>query len=159
MNFYLLLHGLDTVECAYFLIPGRGCQIDFEKLALEKETLRQNKTRDPKVIALGGIEFMLHPYGSSSGYPFVISNADFTISFGEFNNPAFFVKFRSLALWHQGGLNLHQKFLAWSQSLGFEQQRPESLSRVDFTFDYFLPEIDFDEDHFVSQSMVKYYNK
>lgn len=78
---------------------GAACSLDFERLTLEKETLRQNKGRDPKLITLGGIEFMLHPYGSSSGYPFVISNQDFTIAFGEFNNPAFFVKFRSFALW------------------------------------------------------------
>lgn len=151
-NFYLLLQAVDTIECAYFLIPERDCQMDFGKLALEKETLRQSKTRDPKVIMLGGTEFMLHPYGSSSGYPFVVSNTDFTISFGEYNNPAFFVKFSSFALWHEGGQELHQKFLAWAKSMGFEQQRPESLSRVDFAFDYYLPEIDFDENHFVSLS-------
>ena len=28
--------------------------------------------------------------------------------------------------------------------------QPERLSRVDFTFDYFLPNLDFDEDSFVS---------
>ncbi|WP_446809883.1 phage/plasmid replication domain-containing protein [Methylomonas sp. 2BW1-5-20] len=147
-----LLSGLDTVECAYYLVPGRVCSLDFARLTLEKETLRQNKSRDPKLINLGGIEFMLHPYGSNSGYPFVISNQDFTIAFGEFNTPAFFVKFRSFALWHQGAFALHQIFLSWALSLGFVQQRPESLSRVDFTFDYALPAIDFDEDHFVSLS-------
>ncbi|WP_026603433.1 replication initiation factor domain-containing protein [Methylomonas sp. 11b] len=150
--FHLLLAGLDTVECAYFLAPGPACSLDFERLTLEKETLRQKKSRDPKLINLGDIEFMLQPYGSSSGYPFVISNQDFTIAFGEYNTPAFFVKFRSFALWHQSASALHQSFLNWAQSLGFFQLRPESLSRVDFTFDYALSEINFDENHFVSQS-------
>lgn len=149
---HLLLAGLDTVECAYFLAPGLTCSLNFQWLTFEKENLRQNKSRDPKLIKLGNIEFMLQPYGSSSGYPFVISNQDFTISFGEFNTPSFFVKFRSLALWHQGAFALHQKFLNWAQSLGFVQHKPESLSRVDFTFDYSLAEVNFDEDHFVSLS-------
>lgn len=148
----LLLVGLDTVECAYFLMAGPTCSLDFQRLTLEKETLRHNKSRDPKLITLGNIEFMLYPYGSSSGFPFIIANQDFTISFGEFNTPSFFVKFRSLALWNQGAFALHQKFLNWAQSLGFVQHMPESLSRVDFTFDYALAEIDFDEDHFVSVS-------
>jgi len=126
--------------------------LDYKRLAVEKETLRQNKSRDPKVIELGGIEFLFHPYGSSSGYPFIISNQDYKISFGEFNHPAFFVKFKSLALWQQGVFSLHNQFIQWAERLGFEQQRPESLSRVDFTFDYGVDEIDFDEDHFVSRS-------
>lgn len=149
---HCLLHGLDTVECACFLAPEPTCSLDFQWLTLEKETLRQNKSRDPQLITLGNIEFMLHPYGSSSGFPFVIANQDFTIAFGEFNTPSFFVKYRSLALWQQGAFASHQKFLNWAQSLGFVQYKPESLSRVDFTFDYALAEIDFDEDHFVSVS-------
>lgn len=149
---HFLLSGFDTIECAYYLIPGPKCSLDFERLTFEKEALRQNKSRDPKVVNLGGVEFMLHPYGSSSGYPFVISNQDYIIAFGEFNTPAFFVKLKSFALWHQGAFSLHQSLLDWAKSLGFVQQRPESLSRVDFTFDYALAEVDFDENHFVSQS-------
>ena len=38
----------------------------------------------------------------------------------------------------------------WAQSVGLVVYQPERLSRVDFTFDYFLPDIDFDEDSFVS---------
>ena len=70
MNFRLLLQGYDTIECAYFLIPGQHCLIDFEALSLEREILRQQKSRDPKVIELGGVEYLLQPYGSNSGYPF-----------------------------------------------------------------------------------------
>ena len=35
----LLLSGLDTVECAYFLRPALGCRLDFQALALQRETL------------------------------------------------------------------------------------------------------------------------
>jgi hypothetical protein len=48
--------------------------------------------------------------------------------------------------------SLASSFFRLGKILGILQQRPESLSRVDFTFDYALPEIDFDEDHFVTQS-------
>jgi hypothetical protein len=93
---------------------------------------------------------LLQPYGSSSGFPFVITNQDFTIAFGEFNNPSFFVKFRSLALWREGAMAMHRRFMQWTQELGLVPIKPESLSRVDFSFDYHLPHIDFDEDSFVS---------
>lgn len=148
----LLLSGLDTVECAYFLRPMPQCALDFNRLSVEKERLKHSKKREPTKIELGGKEFLLQPYGSGSGYPFVIENADMTIEFGEFNDPSFFVTFRSVALWHRGAATLHQQFMAWAQSLGLQPYRSESLSRVDFTFDYHLPKIDFDEDSFVSLS-------
>ena len=152
MTFSLLLSGHDTIECAYYLRKIYGSSLDFEQLAIEKETLRQLKQPEPKVINLGGIDFLLQPYGSSSGFPFIISNQDFTISFGEFNNPSFFVKFRSLALWREGAISMHQRFMQWAEGLGLTPLKPEGLSRVDFSFDYHLPVIDFDEDNFVSLS-------
>jgi hypothetical protein len=151
-SFQLLLAGHDTVQCAYFLAAQRGSEIDFERLGVLKEGLRQSKSRNPMVIPLGGREFLLQPYGSGSGYPFVISNPDCTIEFGEFNHPSFFVTFRSEALWREGAKALHERFLAWAASLGLMPVKPEALSRVDFTFDYQLPALDFNEDAFVSLS-------
>ena len=147
-----LLSGLDTVECAYYLRPAAHCTLDFGQLGIEKEVLRQSKKREPKKIEIGGIDFFLQPYGSGSGYPFVIENEAMTIEFGEFNEPSFFVTYRSIALWHQGAAALHQQFIDWSERLGFIAAKDESLSRVDFTFDYLLPGIDFTEDDFVSLS-------
>lgn len=138
MTSNLLLFGHDTIECAYYLRKTYGSALNFEQLAIEKEVLRQVKHADPKAINLGGIEFLLQPYGSSSGFPFVITNQDFTIAFGEFNNPSFFVKFRSLALWREGAKALHQRFMQWTEGLGLKSLKPESLSRVDFSFDYHL---------------------
>lgn len=150
MSLRLLLHGYDTIECAYYLASGQGCLIDYEQLAVEKEALRQAKSRKPKHIKLGNEEFLLAPHGTKSGYPFLIENDSFSIQFGEFNQPSFFVTYRSFALWHYGIQNLQHRFLAWAQSVGIKAYQPERLSRVDFTFDYFLPNIDFDEDSFVS---------
>ena len=146
-----VLFGHDTVECAYFLhAPPGGCQLNFQQLAVEKEALRQSKSKDPKVVTLGGIDFFLYSHGTGRGYPFLIKNEDFTIEFGEFNDPSFFVSFRSMALWREGAFNLHQRFMAWVTGLGLEPYRMESLSRVDFTFDYYLPVMDFDENSLVS---------
>lgn len=146
----LLLNGFDTIECAYFLAFDHDCLLDFEQLAIEKEALRQSKTRKPKHIKLDSEEFLLASHGTGSGYPFLIENESFSIQFGEFNQPSFFVTFRSVALWHSGILNLHQRFMDWAHSVGLLAYQPERLSRVDFTFDYFLQDIDFDEDSFVS---------
>lgn len=149
-DFRLLLTGHDTVECAYFLQPMPGCVIDFHQLGAEKEALRQAKARGPKVISLAGVEFLFQPYGTQSGYPFVMENGKFSIAFGEFNNPSFFVTFSSVALWRFRAPALHRQFLDWAAAAGLMPFRPEVLSRVDFTFDYFLSTVDFDEDCFVS---------
>lgn len=154
MTFEKLLHGHDTVQCAYFLHArdSRATGISFEHLVAEKEALRASKTRDPKVVRLGELEFLLQPYGTASGYPLVIINRDYRIEMGEFMNPSFFVTFTSEGLWREGALALHEKFLAWSASLGLAHYRTESLSRVDFSFDYYLSDVDFDEDSVVSLS-------
>jgi len=146
-----LLYGHDTIECAYFLAPERNCLLDFERLAVEKETLRSTKVRRPSAIQLGSEEFLLMPNGTASGYPFLIQNDSFSIQFGEFNKPSFYVAFRSLALWQYGAAKLHQRFMDWAASIGMMAYQPERLSRVDFTFDYQIEAIDFDEDSFISQ--------
>lgn len=153
--FSFLLAGHDTIECSYYLhASGASYGLDFERLAVERESLRNSKGRCQKqhVINLGGVDFMLAPNGSSSGYPFIIANPDWTISFGEFNSPSFYVKYRSEALWREGAQVSHQKFCAWAAGLGLETIKGEGLARVDFTFDYQLPAIDFDRDSVVSLS-------
>ncbi len=150
--FELKLHGIDTVYCAYYL-QGKGiddAQIDYALLSRLKESIRQSKKKDPVPIVLGNSEFLIEPYGSASGYPIVISNSDFRIETGEFNMPNFYVKFTSEALWRESAYLLHEKFLRWADSIGYKPMMKESLSRVDFSFDYKIPEIDFNEDCFVS---------
>jgi len=148
----LLLHGIDTLQCSYFLRPHGHSGIDFAGLTVEREKLRQSKERESKLINLGGVDFLLSPHGSPLGFPLVLNNQDFRIEMGEYNNPPFFVTFRSQALWRDGAPALHQKFLEWAARLVFRPYKPESLTRVDFAFDYLLDNIDFDEDFFVSYS-------
>jgi hypothetical protein len=152
-NYQFLVSGHDTIECAYYLMRENDCLLDFELLAVQKELLVRAKVRKPQAFKLGCEEFLLAAHGTSSGYPFLIENDTFSIEFGEFNKPNFFVTFRSIALWHQGTFNLHQRFLAWAESVGMTPYKAETLSRVDFTFDYYLPTIDFDEDSFVTSAI------
>lgn len=153
-TFEKLLHGHDTVACAYYLHARdqRAKGIPFERLVAAKEALRLAKVREPKVVRLGDMEFLLQPYGTASGYPLVITNREYRIEMGEFMSPSFFVTFTSEALWREGVQALHDKFIAWAASVGFTPYRDEAISRVDFSFDYYLTAVDFDEDSVVSLS-------
>ena len=71
MLFASLLTGHDTIEAAYYLAPTADCALDFERLAAEKEALRQAKVRHPKALKLGSEEFLLAAHGTGSGYPFL----------------------------------------------------------------------------------------
>ena len=150
--FRRLLAGLDTVQVAYYLRPHIGAQLSFAALMLEKERLRASKSRGGSVVAIGQFEFLLQSYGSKSGYALVLDHPDFTVECGEFNNPAFFVTYRSKALWQKGARALHAGFLAWAESVGLWIVKPETLSRVDFAFDYWIAEPDFTTDSVVSLS-------
>lgn len=152
MSFKLLILGYDTIECAYYLLPTDQHSLDFIALAAEKESLARQTKHKQKAIKLGSEEFMLASHGTGSGYPLLIENEVFSIQFGEFNKPNFFVKFRSIALWHHGAKALHDRFISWAASVGMMQSQPERLSRIDYAFDYSLSVIDFDADSFVSKA-------
>jgi hypothetical protein len=147
----LLLHGFDTVECAYYLYQARKSEFDFGQLYQTRESLRQLGARERMPVTLGGVPFLVYPHGTRSGYPFLLTGEDFKVQCGEFNKPSFFVTFRSQALWRESAPLLHRKFLAWAAALGFVPYRREGLSRVDYAFDYHLPMLDFDEDCFVTR--------
>jgi len=147
----LLLHGIDTLQCAYYLRQERQGEFDFGQLLQSRESQRELGTREGEPITLGGVPFLLAPHGTASGYPLLLTCEDFKIECGEFSRPSFFVSFRSQALWRESAHLLHVKFLQWAQSVGFVPYQPERVSRVDFAFDYSLPLIDFDADCFVTR--------
>lgn len=151
-HFQFLLHGIDTIEIAYYLNRLDGDSLDFQVIAVQKEALVASKSRAGQEIKLGSESFLLASHGTKSGYPYLLQNDVFIIQCGEFNRPNFFVKFRSVALWHHGLKALHERFLAWAASVGMQAYHPERISRVDFAFDYHLPNIDFDQDSFVTQA-------
>lgn len=148
----LLLQGLDTVQCCYYLAPQGSGAIDTEKLLAQREGLRLAEVSEAAPVLLGNREFLLAPRGSRAGYPFILNDADFRIEFGPRNKPSFVVTFRSEALWRDSAPLLHRIFLDWAASAGYHSVKPETLTRVDFCFDYHLRAIDFDEDSFVTLS-------
>lgn len=150
--FRRLVSGLDTVQVCYYLRRDVGAVFDFEALMLARERLRANRARCGAVVEIGGWTLSVRPYGSSSGFPLVLDHADYSIECGEFNRPSFYVTFRSAALWRLGARSLHEAFLHWAQSVGLSVIRAEKLSRVDFTFDYWMPSLDFGPDCIVSLS-------
>ena len=44
-----LIHGLDTVQCAYYLGSTQVKGIDFDSLTREREGIKESKFKDPKV--------------------------------------------------------------------------------------------------------------
>ncbi len=150
-GYTLLLHGIDSLYCAYHLGLAGGGEFDFAALRQKQAELQQLKIREGAAITLGGVPFFLHPYGTKSGYPFRLTGEEFHVECGEFNNPSFYVQFLSQALWRESAHLLHEKFLAWARGVGLVSYRPELISRVDFSFDYHLPTMDFTEDHFVTR--------
>jgi hypothetical protein len=146
----LLLHGLDTVEAAYYFRPSIGCELDFVALAERREAMRAARRREPELLSIGGKEFLLASHGTASGYPFLMENGEASVQFGEFNSPSFFITYRSHALWHKGAVALHGEMLSWATAARMSHGLAETLSRVDFTFDFEVSEVDFDEDSFVT---------
>lgn len=145
-----LLAGHDTLVCGYYLRAEQGSDVDFAALLAKREELRSASSRTPVVVTVGDCEFLLHPYGSASGYPMVLTGPEYKIECGEFNRPSFYVTFRSEALWRHSAPGVHARFLAWAESAGLVSVGPEAVSRVDWSFDYHLPVVDFDESDFVS---------
>lgn len=133
-NLNFLISVFDTIECAYYLMPTDKYQLDFVSLAVQKENLLRSKNSKQQAIKLGSEEFLLASNGTNSGYPFVIENEVFVIQFGEFNKPNFYVKFRSIALWHHGALALHKRFLACKKIIGVRPQLIAELAMKIFSW-------------------------
>lgn len=150
MSSSLLISGHDTVEVAYYLRTGHQTTLDFDRLLAIRESLKESKSRNPALVKLGSEEYLLASHGTRSGYPLLLENESFSVQCGQFNQPSFFVTYRSIALWHLGLDSLHQRFLEWAHSVGLVVGQKEKVSRMDYAFDYHLPYLDFDEDNFVT---------
>ncbi|MDX9690246.1 MAG: hypothetical protein EOM37_08810 [Proteobacteria bacterium] len=148
--FRYLASGVDTVEICYYLRAEGKSGLDFTALIAARDALRMKKGKATKVIRLGCEEFLLSNHGTNSGYSLFMENKSFQIAFGENNQPNFLIKYLSQALWHDGIDNLHERFLTWAASVGMRPYKTETISRVDYAYDYLIPQVDFDEDSFYS---------
>ena len=155
-EFEFLLHGIDSLYCSYYLSKSSVLAVeetlDFDRLRYLQEEIKQTKTKEPMPVKLGNSEFLLKHHGTGSGYSFVIENDKFRIEFGEFIKPNFYVKFHSQALWSESAPFLHKKFLKWAGSVGLQPYQPESVTSVDFCFDYYIKKMEFTADDFKTRA-------
>lgn len=149
----LLLLGIDSLYVSYYL-DTVCCSIDWEDLAYLKEKIGRNRKQPFDDIKLGSEQFALKPYGSSP-YSFILSNRYFDVRLGENIHPSCHVQYRSEGLWREGVDQLTGRFKDWCQSVKLQPLKPEVVSRADWSFDYLLPNIDFDPDDFVTRAAKK----
>ncbi len=144
----LLLHGLDTLEVAFYLDVRRS-KLDFIELEAEQQRAKETARDSFVEIALGTETFALAAYGRFP-YRYVLSNEEFEVRLAEFMRPACLVRFSSKGLWTFGVKALVERFKAWCQSMSLTAPRGEVVSRADWAFDYPLPAVDFELHHFVT---------
>jgi hypothetical protein len=149
----LLLSGIDSLYASYYVDTKSGT-LDWDELAYEKETIRQSRGNRFKELPFGSEQLALMPSGGHP-YTYVLRNADFIIRLGENIVPACHVQFLSKGLWANGHKRQHERIKAWLGSVGLRLTRPEALGRVDFSFDYHVPVIDFGSPNIVSRAEVE----
>lgn len=145
----LLASNLDSLYVSYYL-DLETSDLDFADLDFRKLMLADRETGFDEVV-LGSERFLLKPYGKKP-YRYVLANDAFEIAIAERLKPSASVQFMSKALWHEGAEALHARVLAWAESLNAQMYKMESISRADWAFDFYLPSIDFAEDHFTSRA-------
>lgn len=145
-----LLHGIDTLEVSYFLDTSIG-DLHFDDLYLAKVKAAEGKRHRWAEIALGNQDFFVLPYGAR-GYGIVLKNADFTIQLGEKMSPNCCVKFSSEGLWRNGAQAQLLAIDQFAKSLSLRPTREPAVGRVDWATDFYMPELDFELDHFVSKA-------
>lgn len=145
----LLASNLDSLYVSYYL-DLETSDLDFADLEFRKLMLADRETGYDDVT-LGSERFLLKPYGKKP-YRYVLANDAFEIAIAERLKPSTSVQFISKALWHEGADALHKRILAWAESLNAHMYKMESVSRADWAFDFYLPCVDFTEDHFASRA-------
>lgn len=138
--------GIDSLYVSYYL---DGLGIDWEELQFQKEKLHSEPGRKFAEIEMGGEPFALHR-GGLRPYPFRLTNGAFTLRLGKKNRPKCHVQFASEALWLEGLESLTQRFERWYRKLGEKPVQQEGVTRFDAAFDFYVPEVDFEYDNFVS---------
>lgn len=146
----LLLSGLDSLYVSFYTDPV-GSALDFEELAYQQALRQDDRGLELEPIRLGSRELLLRPFGGHP-YKYVLTNEDWEIRLTERMQPNIYVRFSSKGLWLKGVNLLTDELRDWINSLGLVYTRPESVSRVDWAFDYLIPNTDFDADHFVSRA-------
>ncbi len=150
----LLLSGIDSLYCGFFL---EGLGIDWDRLA-ELKALAQEDRKGFVNTQIGNRSWALKAYGSSN-YTYVLQNSEMIVRLGENNQPNVHVQFLSQALWNKGARALLKELRDWFKTIRMtgddahpRETRTATVSRVDWSFDFDLPFVDFDEDQFLSKA-------
>ncbi|MBB3065771.1 hypothetical protein [Limibacillus halophilus] len=146
----LLLSGIDSLYVSYFVSMGESW-LDFDELAYQQQRLKESRRDEVAKITIGGESFALMPYGLHP-YRYVLVNEDFEIRLTEKMQPSCHVRFSSKGLWSHGYAALLARLNAWLEAINGALYRPSSVSRIDWSFDYDLPLVDFAADHFVTRA-------
>ena len=149
-DFQFLLWGLDSLYVAYHYDIRTG-DIDLDELQYLKDQLRDDPVKEVERVELGRHEVFLQPYGRYP-YPWLFTTPDFEIQLAEKMQPSLFVKFSSRGLWTRGLEALCKDIDDIAAGLKLTRTKPEVISRADWAFDYHLPSLDFDIEHFVSRA-------
>jgi hypothetical protein len=146
----LLLGGLDSlyVACA---LDVSGSDLDFDALAYLKERAQTSRSDCLTGVELGCETLAVRPYGRYP-YRYILSNDHFEIRLAEQLQPSCFVRLDSEGLWCFGLDTLWGRFADWCSSLNLIATKPEVVSRAIWAFDYRLPCIDFEPNHFISRA-------
>ena len=67
-SYQLLLHGVDTVQCAYYRNVSGSSIFNFQEPSVKKEDLRDRKSKFPQMVEIREELYHLFPHGTSSGY-------------------------------------------------------------------------------------------
>jgi len=145
----ILASGLDSLYVSYYL-DLETSDLDFGDLDFRKLMLADRQSGFDE-LTLGSERFLLKPYGRNP-YKYILANDAFEVALAERLKPSTSVQFMSKALWHEGAEALHKRILAWAESINAQMLKGESISRADWAFDFHLPSVDFDEDHFASRA-------
>ena len=145
----LLLHGLDSLYVCYYLDLATS-KLDLDDLEYRKQLAKERDTANAQV-EIGGEPFLVLPYGKKP-YSYILTNRDFQVSLSERTHPSVKVQFYSEALWRDGARALHERIAGLGTAIGATTIKPEQVIRADWAFDFDLPVIDFNEDHFITKA-------
>jgi hypothetical protein len=146
----LLLSGLDSLYVSCTLDVG-GSDLDFDELAYLKERVQASCADDFEEVEFGSETFALKPFGKYP-YRYILANDLFEVRLAEQLQPSCYVRLYSQGLWLFGLDALWGRFADWCSSLNLIATKPEIVSRAVWAFDYHLPFVDFEPDHFVSRA-------
>lgn len=148
--FQFLTSGIDSLYVGYNF-DLTGGQVDFDDLDYRKALLKDDPKRKAVDYKIGNLRLGLTPSGA---YPYahILTQRYFRMKLARRMEPSCMVEYASEGLWADGVTALTDIIADWSQSCGLITIKPDAVSRLDYAFDYWIPNPDFVIDHFVSRS-------